>query len=109
MPCWRMAASGSCPTSSRSPLWVSSPPATTGRWSVNPSDSRPEARGHPATSLWLLSGTLLLATGCGDPAARPVPVEGTVTLEGQPVADGEVYFKTPGLVPEVLPVRDGRF
>jgi hypothetical protein len=52
---------------------------------------------------------LLLAIGCGEPAARPVPVEGTVTFEGRPVADGEVYFKTPGLVPEVLPIRDGRF
>jgi hypothetical protein len=52
---------------------------------------------------------LLLAIGCGEPAAKPVPVEGTITFEGQPVADGEVYFKTAGLVPEVLPVRDGRF
>ncbi len=54
---------------------------------------------------------MLLASGCGK-ARGPdrYPVAGTVTLGGQPLPDGEVYFRIPstGAI-EVLPVKDGSF
>lgn len=44
--------------------------------------------------------------------SRPVtvPVSGTVTLDGQPLSEGEVYFKTvrTGAF-EAIPVKAGRF
>jgi hypothetical protein len=42
--------------------------------------------------LWcLLSPTLLFALGCGN--ARYVPVSGTVTLNGEPLADAYITFQ----------------
>jgi hypothetical protein len=38
---------------------------------------------------------LSAAAGCGPAEPKPVPVSGTVTLDGQPLADGFVYFKSP--------------
>ncbi len=37
---------------------------------------------------------LSAAAGCGPVEPKPVPVSGTVTLDGQPLADGFLYFKT---------------
>src|SRR6516225_9663542 len=60
-------------------------------------------------------GVLALAlgvlSGCGPSGPRRVPVSGTVTLEGQPLRQGEIYFKTPGAgtPPEILAVVDGKF
>jgi hypothetical protein len=63
---------------------------------------------------WAAAGlivAMLLASGCGK-ARGPdrYPVAGTVTLGGQPLPDGEVYFRIPstGSI-EVLPVKDGSF
>lgn len=44
----------------------------------------------------LLLVALALATGCGSGGrveAKKYPVTGTVTLDGQPLADGMIYFK----------------
>jgi len=41
--------------------------------------------------LLLLGAACLLATGCG-PADSRVPVEGSVTLDGRPLAEGQVIF-----------------
>jgi hypothetical protein len=53
---------------------------------------------------------LFLASGCKPPGPKSYPVSGTVTLDGQPLAEGNVYFKTlaEGLI-DPLPVKDGKF
>jgi hypothetical protein len=51
---------------------------------------------------------LLILAGCGPQEPYPVPVKGTVTLDGKPLAEGKISFITPGQVPEVLDVKDGR-
>ena len=57
-----------------------------------------------ATALGLLAG-------CGPKGPRKVPVSGTVTLDGKPLNQGEIYFITPGVgtPPECLQVADGKF
>ena len=58
--------------------------------------------------LWLLS--LAFLGGCREPAPELFPVRGTVTLDGQPLAEGTVYFKSvqSGTL-DTLPVKDGKF
>lgn len=61
---------------------------------------------------WLyLSFTLLLMTlvGCGPGAVVPVPVKGTVNLDGAPLLEGRIFFITPGLTPELIDIKDGSF
>ena len=57
----------------------------------------------------LLAITVALA-GCGAPGVKLVPVSGTVTLDGTPLAEGTVYFKTvaTGSV-EAFAVKAGQF
>jgi hypothetical protein len=43
---------------------------------------------------WVVSLGLFLALGCGKPGPQLVPVSGTVTLDGQPLTEGFLYFKT---------------
>lgn len=62
---------------------------------------------------WLMlcvAGVLCLANGCAKPGPKLYPVSGNVTLDGQPLAEGTVYFKTiaTGDV-DSLPVKAGRF
>ncbi len=60
---------------------------------------------------WLLLLALLfVANGCAKPGPKMYPVSGNVTLDGQPLAEGTVYFKTvaTGEV-NTLPVKDGKF
>ena len=52
---------------------------------------------------------LLLLLGCGPREVVPVPVHGTVTLDGKPLREGQISFATPGQVPEIVPIEDGRF
>lgn len=61
--------------------------------------------------LMLLAMVLLCAaSGCAKPGPKLFPVSGNVTLDGQPLAEGTVYFKTiaTGDV-NSLPVKDGKF
>lgn len=56
----------------------------------------------------------LFLSGCagdgGQNAAPPLAkVKGTVTLDGKPMAGGEVRFNLAGQVPKILPVKDGTF
>jgi hypothetical protein len=53
---------------------------------------------------------LLAVTGCGRRGPIMVPVSGTVTLDGQPMTDGMIYFKTiaEGSVDQ-MDIKDGRF
>lgn len=64
----------------------------------------------------LLAGALLSAMGAAGCARRDGPqrtyclVRGTVTLDGEPLADGEIQFATPELGHlDVCFVKDGRF
>jgi hypothetical protein len=64
-------------------------------------------------SFVLLLAACLALDGCGGserPAAKKYPVSGTVTLDGKPMADGVVYFKTAatGAV-DAANVKDGKF
>jgi hypothetical protein len=38
---------------------------------------------------WVGCGPLV---GCGDPGPKTYPVSGSVTLDGQPLAEGDIYF-----------------
>ena len=55
-----------------------------------------------------LGFVLLVLFGCGR-APVPVPVQGTVTLDGKPLAEGKIFFIFAGKVPESLDVKDGRY
>lgn len=62
----------------------------------------------------VLSALATLPTaGCGAPrrpALRRAAVSGTVTLDGRPLAEGEVmFFALGGEAVDALPVRDGAF
>jgi hypothetical protein len=60
-----------------------------------------------------------ILSGCGGGATDPferIDVTGTVTLDGQPLKYGEIYFKGERLNPDApdvpqaqLPIRDGKF
>jgi hypothetical protein len=52
---------------------------------------------------------LFLVFGCGPKELVPVPVHGTVTLDGKPLREGKISFIIPGQVPKVLDVEDGQF
>ncbi|WP_425614166.1 hypothetical protein NA78x_004027 [Anatilimnocola sp. NA78] len=65
---------------------------------------------RPACWLSLLLLTACLGIGCAKKEAPVFPVKGTVTLDGNPLSEGTVYFKTlaEGKV-EAMPVKDGKF
>lgn len=60
---------------------------------------------------WMLMGVVLLL-GCngGREEAPTHPVRGTVTLDGRPLPEGEIYFITTssGEI-DILPIKDGEF
>jgi hypothetical protein len=56
-----------------------------------------------------LSCWQLALAGCGSAEPYPVPVHGTVRLDGQMLAEGQIAFITPGQVPETVEVKDGRY
>lgn len=58
-------------------------------------------------------GLVLIACtpiGCGEAKPKLFPVSGTVTLDGKPLAQGIIYFKTvqTGAI-ETFPITDGQF
>ena len=55
--------------------------------------------------------TSWLAIGCGGPKVLPeYPVKGTVTLDGSPMADGEIYFRDEATATNsTLTVKNGQF
>src|SRR5437763_138390 len=59
-------------------------------------------------SLFLV--VLLALGGCGRRGPIMVPVSGTVTLDGEPMSDGIIYFKTiaEGSVDQ-MDIKDGKF
>ncbi|MFM8274911.1 MAG: hypothetical protein ACKODX_21625 [Gemmata sp.] len=69
----------------------------------------PTQRHTTVTTLFLV---LTAFVGCDKTPAKPVPVAvgGTVTLDGQLLAEGTVYFKTVATGAfDTLPVKGGKF
>lgn len=60
-------------------------------------------------SVLVLLGMTTGWIGCSPKPEPPVEVSGKVTLDEQPLAEGEIYFITPGMPPEVLPIKGGSF
>lgn len=59
-----------------------------------------------------LSAIVMLGSiGCGDGKSHTAQVDvlGTVTLDGKPLADGEIAFLVTGEAPANIPVKDGAF
>jgi hypothetical protein len=58
-----------------------------------------------------LVALMLLSMGCesGLPKAEMVEVKGTVTLDGNPLKEGQIAFITPGFPSDMLPVTNGAF
>ncbi len=52
---------------------------------------------------------LVFLAGCGPHEPYPVPVKGTVQLDGKPLPDGKITFVTNGKAPETLDIKDGQF
>jgi len=63
-------------------------------------------RSVSVTSFLLLA---IILSGCGPKVPVPVPVHGKVTLDGKPLAEGQIVFITPGQVPEFIDIRDGTY
>ena len=60
----------------------------------------------------VLVATAAVVTGCGrsKPAREMQPVTGSVTLDGKPLQEGEIYFKkTAAGEVDILPVVAGQF
>lgn len=55
-----------------------------------------------------LLGVAVWLAGCAKPEST-IEVRGQVTLDEQPLAEGEIYFITLGLPPEIVPIKDGSF
>ena len=64
-----------------------------------------------ALARWSLVGVLLSAAGCGPSGPATVPVTGTVTLDGKPIAKAAVMFvpQFPGRPAHGLTDQEGRF
>jgi len=61
---------------------------------------------------WFLLGCLCGALGCllgCSTAAKPIPVSGTVNLDGQPLAEGQVTLLGEKTAPETFTVKAGSF
>lgn len=52
---------------------------------------------------------IFFATGCGTPDILPVIVEGSVELDGKPMADGTIEFSLQGYPPAQIQITDGKF
>lgn len=52
---------------------------------------------------------LILGCGGGPPKDKPVPVSGTVKLDGKPLPEGEITFSGDGKAPETLAIANGSF
>jgi hypothetical protein len=51
----------------------------------------------------------VLVVGCGETKTKTASVKGTVTLDGQPLKEGEIFFSLEGKPPHILEIKDGVF
>ncbi len=63
---------------------------------------------------WCVSASVvcLVLCGCGGgkAEAKKYPVSGTVNLDGKPLPDGMIFFKTPDVgAIDPIPIKDGQF
>ena len=67
---------------------------------------------------WMTCLGLIVLTsaliGCGPGQSGPTvavlgEVSGTVTLDGQPMPEGEISFSAPGKGPSIITIKDGKF
>jgi hypothetical protein len=59
-----------------------------------------------------IAGLALAGAGCGKGKSKPIPTEGTVTLDGKPLADAQVVFhplEGKGQVASAITGSDGSF
>src|SRR4051794_76758 len=59
---------------------------------VEPSSDQMQTFAHVTGTMLLIVGLAL--SGCGRKGPIMVPISGTVTLDGKPMPDGIIYFKT---------------
>ncbi len=58
-----------------------------------------------------VASLVMAMTGCVDSGPATYPVKGTVTFDGQPVADGQIIFYATetGVTPDAAPIKDGKY
>lgn len=57
----------------------------------------------------LLIIPLTFAAGCGPKVAQPISVKGSVSLDGQPMPNGKIFFALVGQGPVEMTVTNGSF
>ncbi|HZZ78097.1 MAG TPA: hypothetical protein VFE62_06245 [Gemmataceae bacterium] len=57
----------------------------------------------------IVSGLIAGCTAPPQKAASAVAVKGKITLDGQPMAAGEIMFSTPGFPANIMEIKDGTF
>lgn len=57
----------------------------------------------------IVMAALFIGCDSGPGEKSKAPVSGTVTMDGKPMVDGEIFFTEPGGTPEIVPVKDGKF
>lgn len=62
-------------------------------------------------SVGCLSLLVVSLSGCGSDGPATYPVTGTITFDGQPVANGQIILfpLEEGLTPDAGPIKDGKF
>jgi len=69
-------------------------------------------RSHPRLVCWgLVLGGCWLVLGCGDGGPKTYPVSGTVTLDGLPLEQGDIYFYSldPNISADSGKIKAGHF
>jgi hypothetical protein len=69
-------------------------------------------RNQSCLVLWGLVGLVCLAAqGCGDAEAKTYPVSGTVSLDGRPLEEGDIYFYPldPNISADAGKIKAGQF
>src|SRR5262249_7497893 len=59
----------------------------------------------------LALGACLATPGCGDAGPKTYPVSGTVSLDGRPLQEGDIYFSPldPNVSADADKIKDGQF
>jgi len=60
----------------------------------------------------LCAGSFIFFAGCGGNPTGRLPVVGTITLRGQPLAEGTISFASKAMTPEIFSgalIKEGRF
>src|SRR2546428_8448163 len=69
-------------------------------------------RSHSRLVFWgLVTGACLAAQGCGDAEPKTYPVSGTVSLDGRPLEEGDIYFYPldPNISADAGKIKAGQF